>query len=454
MTPSARGPQPPPQLSGGRARTQRVLILVGQVAALTCWFSASAVSANLKVAFHIGEQSSVLLSSAVQLGFVIGALSSATLNVADRVPPSRLYGVSALVAATCTALLALFVRDFGLAVLLRLLTGVALAGVYPVGMKLMASWSTPATRGRALGLLVGGLTLGSATPQLIRGVQSLTWQWVLLIAAIVTALGGLLVGTLCASGPNIDARATHFDPKYAVRMFRELRPRLATIGYLGHMWELYALWTWLPTFILSSQEVRGDHVGSGVNVVAFVAIGIAGFAGCLVGGLVADRIGRAPAAVTALVVSGTCCLLSPVFYGRSLPVLAVFLVVWGAAVIADSGVFSTALSETANQRLVGTALTAQTAFGFLLTVVSIQLVSVFVWAAGWRFAFMFLALGPVIGAIAMTRFGRAARATPEPVPRPPARLRSARRSGPASGRYGEQLSGIAEQAQEEEVNHE
>ena len=397
-----------PDIQSGdrRARTQRLLIVVSQVAALTCWFSASAVSADLKAVLGVGDQGSVLLASSVQLGFVIGALTSAAVNLPDRVRPATLYCVNAVVAAACTALLALFVRDFAAAVLVRLVTGMALAGVYPVGMKLMASWASPALRARAMGLLVGGLTLGSAVPQLIRGIEDLPWQGVLLTAAAITSIGGLIVGAGVRPGPNLDQRAVHFDPRYAVRMFRETRPRLANLGYLGHMWELYALWTWLPVFVLHSQLSSGGSTHSVVNLVAFVAIGVAGLAGCLGGGWAADRFGRAPAAVTALMISGSCCLLSPLFYGRSLPWLTVLLVVWGAAVIADSGVFSTALSETVDQRFVGTALTAQTAFGFLLTILSIHLVQVVATVVTWQFAFVLLAPGPVVGAIAMARFGR------------------------------------------------
>jgi MFS family permease len=374
------------------------------------------VSADLKIVLGIGDVGTVLLASSVQLGFVIGALLSAVINLPDRGRPSSLYCISAVVAAMCTAVLALFVRDFTAAVLLRLVTGMALAGVYPVGMKLMASWASPALRARALGLLVGGLTLGSAAPQLIRGMEDLPWQGVLLTAAAITSVGGLIVGAGVRLSPNLYQRAVHFDPRYAVRMFRETRPRLANLGYLGHMWELYALWTWLPVFVLHSQLASGGSTGSAVNLVAFLAIGVAGLAGCLAGGWGADRFGRAPAAVTALVISGSCCLVSPLFYGRSLPWLTVLLVVWGAAVIADSGVFSTALSETVDQRLVGTALTAQTAFGFLLTILSIHLVQVVASLVTWQFAFMLLAAGPVVGALAMARFGRATTALANTLP--------------------------------------
>ena len=375
-----------------------------QVAALSCWFSASAVAPGLQQDLGIGDTAAVLLTSSVQLGFVVGALVSAIVNLPDRIPPTVLYGASAVAAAAFTALLPLVAGGAASAILLRFLTGVVLAGVYPVGMKLMAAWTTPAQRGRALGILVGALTLGSAVPQLIRGVEDLSWSGVLFAASAVTLAGGVVAILLVRPGPNLQTRATSFDPVYAVRMFTQRAPRLANLGYLGHMWELYALWTWLPTFVLMSQAERGGSTGSVVNLTAFVAIGIAGVLGCLAGGYASDAFGRAPAAVTALVVSGSCCLLSPFFFGSELPLLAVFLFVWGAAVIADSSVFSAALSETADQHLVGTALTAQTAFGFLLTISTIHLVPYLADLVGWRYVFVVLAIGPVIGAVAMSRF--------------------------------------------------
>ena len=394
-------------MAATQARKQRALIAVVQVAALSCWFSASAVAPAMQRDLDLGSTGAVLLTSSVQVGFVVGAVSSAALNLADRVPIAVLYALSAFLAATCTLLISAFATGLPETLALRLLTGVALAGVYPVGMKLMASWSEPARRGRALGLLVGALTLGSAVPQLIRGLQDLPWPGVLLAAAAVTAAGGMTALLLVRAGPHLQTGGTHLEPAYALRMFRERGPRLANHGYLGPMWELYALWTWLPTFVLLSQRDAGGSTGAVVNLTSFLAIGVAGVLGCWLGGVASDRFGRAPAAVTAMVVSGTCCLLAPVFFGSPVLVLGCFLFVWGAAVIADSAVFSTALTETADQRFVGTALTAQTATGFLLTVVTIHAVPRLADAVGWQYVFLALAIGPLSGAFAMARFGRA-----------------------------------------------
>ncbi|PWW59546.1 MFS transporter [Actinokineospora spheciospongiae] len=371
-------------------------IAVVQVLALAVWFSVSAVVPGLRQEWGIGAAEAVWLTGAVQVGFVVGAVGSAALTLADRVRPHLLLAACALAAAACTAVLAVAVDGMAGAVPLRFLTGVCLAGVYPVGMKLMASWSESATRGRSLGILVGALTVGSALPHLLGGVGHLPWRGVLAVAAGLGVVGAVVAVVSVRPGPHAAVGAPPRNPRYAVAMFGERGPRLVNFGYFGHMWELYALWTWLPAFL-----VAAGTGGAASEVLVFFALGVAGVVGCLLGGWASDRCGRSSAAVGALAVSGACCLLSPIAFAAGPAALAVLCVVWGAAVIADSGVFSTVLSETADQRYVGTALTAQTALGFTLTTVSIALVPVFAEAAGWRYAFLLLAPGPLVGAVAM-----------------------------------------------------
>jgi len=382
---------------------QRATIAAVQVLAITAWFSASAVVPTLERTWHISSTDAVWLTASVQIGFVIGAIGSVLLSLADRYRPQVLIGSAAGGAAALTAVLALAVDSLGPAIVLRLLTGVCLAAVYPVGMKAMASWAPPLSRGRAFGLLIGALTLGSAMPQLISGSADLPWRGVMLAAAGVTAVGALLALIGIRPGPHSGGASGRPHPRYALAMFRSRGPRLANLGYFGHMWELYALWTWLPTFVLYGAAGGPGHEH---HLGLFVAIGVAGVCGCALGGWAADRFGRPVAAAVALIVSGSCCLLSPLMFRAGWVPLLIFILVWGAAVIADSGVFSTALSETADQRYVGTALTAQTAFGFLLTVVTIQFVPVFAGHVGWQFALWLLAPGPVFGALAMTALGR------------------------------------------------
>ena len=223
----------------------------------------------------------------------------------------------------------------------------------------------------------------------------------MLAAAALTATGGVVALTLVRPGPHLDIRAVTPNPRHALAIFAQRGSRLVSLGYFGHMWELYALWTWLAMFVNTGRAQRGDAASS-TGVIAFTVIGVAGAIGCLLGGWASDRFGRPPVAVSALMTSCACCVASPMFFTAPTVILVAFLLVWGFAVIADSGVFSTSLSETTDARLVGTALTAQTAIGLLLTVVTIQLVPVVADLIGWQYAFLLLAPGPLLGAVAMS----------------------------------------------------
>ncbi|OZG26154.1 MFS transporter [Williamsia sp. 1138] len=391
------------KISAPQSSSQKALIALAQVLCLAVWFSASAVMPAVQEEWNIGSAVAVWLTASVQLGFVAGAVLSTALNLADRIRPQVLLGASAFGAASCTAV---FAASPGLAagIPLRLLTGVFLAGVYPVGMKLMASWSTNASRGRSLGLLIAALTLGSSLPHLISGLGDLPWRAVLLCAAALSTVGGLLALGLIRTGPFAASAPATFRPRYALEMFRSRRVLLVNLGYFGHMWELYALWTWLPVYLVARQEYSTSPISP--SLMSFLAIGLAGIVGCLIGGWAADRYGRAPAAITALAISGACCALSGALFEAPFALVVIFLAIWGAAVIADSGVFSTSLTEVADPRYIGTALTAQTAIGFLLTVVSIQIIPYYAELVGWKYAFTLLALGPLVGVVAMAFFSR------------------------------------------------
>ncbi|MFI8191634.1 MFS transporter [Streptomyces sp. NPDC085946] len=391
---------------------QRGAIAAVQVLGLAVWFSMSAVVPGLRDDWGLTAGGAVWLTASVQFGFVAGAVTSATLNLADRVPPQRLLAASAAAAAACTVVLALVADRPAVAVPLRFLTGLFLAGVYPTGMKLMASWSGSAGRGRTMGVLIAALTLGSTLPHLIAGVGSLPWRHVLLAAAAAGLTGSVVALLFVRPGPHAAPAAPARNPRYALTMFTERGPRLANLGYFGHMWELYALWTWIPSFLLATDTARA--LPGSVEVTVFLTMGLGGAAGCLLGGWAADRFGRPPAALAALCVSGLCCLLSPLLFHAPPLLLLAFCTLWGAAVIADSGVFSTSLSEVADHRYIGTALTGQTAIGFALTVVTIQLTPLLADAIGWRHAFLLLAPGPLAGALAMRAFGNAAPAAVRP----------------------------------------
>ena len=374
-------------------------IALSQLLVLTVWFSAAAVAPQLEAAWSLTSSQSSLLTLAVQLGFVIGALASAVFNLADIVPARTMFTASAAVAAFANAgIILLSDSPLVVATLLRLLVGVALAGVYPAGLKVVSGWFE-ARRGAALGVLVGALTIGSAFPHLLRGT-GLAWETVILSSSILALLGGLVMWRQVIDGP-FDTAPTAFSLRLVGAVVRNREVRLATYGYLGHMWELYAMWTWTAAFLLASAVAGGYSVGW-VSTATFFIIGIGGI-GSWVAGVLADKYGRELVAGGAMAISGTCALLTPLIFGAS-PVLVLALFgIWGVTVIADSAQFSALVTETAHDRFRGTALTLQTAVGFLLTLVTIRGVPIIAESAGWQFAFPWLALGPILGLAAMVR---------------------------------------------------
>lgn len=385
------------------ARRQLALVALVQVLVLSLWFSASAVVPALRIEWALGTYGGIWLTAIVQIGFATGAVVSAVLNLADRIPPPLLVGASALFGALATVAVVAWARSAVTAVPLRFLVGFALAGVYPVGMKIVVSWY-PTARGMALGVVIGALTLGSALPQLLIVVNPLAWPGVLLGAAGLAVLGAVVCVLFVRMGP--DTRPSPpLEPRYVLRMFADRRQRLVNLGYFGHMWELYALWAWLPAYVAASYAAWsvGADSRAAVGLTSFVVIGVAGAIGCVLAGRLADRYGRTPVAGTAMLVSGGCAVASVVVFGAHPAVFGIVLLVWGATVVADSAQFSAALSEVADPRYVGTALTAQTAIGFLLSVVTIQALPLLADAVGWRAAVPLLAVGPLLGVVAMVR---------------------------------------------------
>ena len=371
--------------------------------AMTTWFSAAAVLPQLRAELSLSPMAATLLVIAVQLGFVVGAVASAATNLSDLVSPRRLIFASAVGAAVVNALL-LVAPSPAVAVTLRGATGLFLAGVYPPSLKAMATWFRR-SRGTALGIMVGALTAGSAAPHLVNGLGGVRWQVVIVATSVLTLAGGVLAVVAGRDGPFPFPRAT-FDPRQAGRVFADRSVRLASLGYFGHMWELYAMWAWFAAFFTAVLTARGAPDPSRQAAFATFAVIAVGALGCWVGGVLGDRWGRPRTTALAMAASGTCAvLIGPLSTGPAWLVLAVGLV-WGFWVVADSAQFSTLVTEVADQRYVGTAVTLQLATGFTLTVATIWLVPVLVEAVGWRWAFAALAPGPALGVVAMLRLRR------------------------------------------------
>jgi MFS family permease len=379
-----------------------VLLSIAELFGMALWFSGSAVVPALSHEWNLSTSQASWLANAVQFGFVAGTLISATLNLADIITTRHLFAVCALLGALTNAFFGLYVHQPGTAIALRFLTGVCLAGVYPPGMKLMATWFRE-RRGMALGVLVGALTMGKATPYLVNALGSSNWRINVVFVSILAVLGGLIVLLFVSDGPHALPRAT-FDLTQIVKVFGNRGVRLASFGYFGHMWELYAMWIWIPVMIRAS--VAAQH---GNPIVAetgsFLVIG-AGAIGCVVAGLIADRVGRTVVTSVAMAISGSCCLLVGFLYGGSVWPLLLLAVVWGASVVADSAQFSSCVTELGDPQYIGTALTLQMCVGFLLTTISIELIPKMVEAVKWRYAFMILAPGPFLGVLAMLRLRR------------------------------------------------
>jgi len=374
------------------------LLALAMVLSMTTWFSASAVLPALRQLWSLSSGESAWLTIAVQLGFVVGALVSSITNVSDLVPARRVFFASSLGAAAANALVAI-APDATIAVALRALTGFFVAGVYPPAMKVMATHFRTG-RGVALGVMIGALTIGSAMPHLVNGLGGLPWQAVVLASSVMTVAGGLIAVAFVPDGPFAFPRAT-FEPRYIVRALRDPAVRLVNLGYFGHMWELYAMWTWFAIFFGESIAASvGANAANAGPLGAFAVIG-AGAIGCYAGGVLGDRWGRTRTTALAMAVSGTCSLLIGLTFGAAPWIVLAVGLVWGIAVVADSAQFSTMITEVAEQAYVGTTLAFQLAVGFSLTVATIWLVPVVRDALGWWAAFAVLAPGPFLGVVAM-----------------------------------------------------
>ncbi len=392
------------ELGGRMARTGKSfavsMITVCQLMALALWFSATAVLPQLRAEFDISTLQSSLFTSSVLLGFVIGTVISAALGLADRIEPRRFWAASAMIAATANILILTVPVDGVVVILLRLITGVCMAGIYPVGMKMVATWSRGDT-GFLVGLLVGALTMGSAMPHLFSVAVPLDWRWVIVIASVSAYIASIVILFVHLGGTP--GKSPRFDPKMVGKIWANKPLRHACYGYFGHMWELYAMWGWIGLFLYGAYSDRMiDNPGIWSALSTFAIVGVGAF-GSLAGGYYADRIGRTTVTITAMVISGACAVVAGAFGDAPFAILLVICIIWGISVVADSAQFSSCVIELADPHQVGTALTLQNAIGFMIALVSIHLVPIVAESFGWWGAFAMLAIGPVLGTVAMVR---------------------------------------------------
>ena len=373
--------------------------------ATSVWFSGTAAAPILKTVWQLNHVQMAWLTVAVQLGFIAGTFLYSIFNLADIFRARYVFFLSAVLSALFNGIFALLCSDIGSAVFFRFLTGVTLAGVYPVGMKLVASWFRTGL-GWRLGVMVGALTLGTAFPYLIQAVGAgLNWQFLTSLASILALIGGLIVLRLIPEGPFLRETA-RFDIRAAFRMFRRRSFRLQASGYFGHMWELYTFWALSSVFFTEALARRSRYFTFNIPLIAFFIIAV-GTVGCILGGWISRTWGERKVALLSLFVSGGLCLLSGFIFELTPWILMAMLFIWGFFVVADSPQFSALAAVYCPPEYTGTAFTIQNGIGFGITVISLQVIPWISQSIGWQWAFMFLAPGPVLGAIAIIRLKEA-----------------------------------------------
>ncbi|MES0810094.1 MFS transporter [Roseibium sp. SCPC15] len=380
------------------------LLMLAEIAGMSLWFMSAAILPDLTREFDISEFRQAALSSAVQIGFVAGALVSALLGLADRIDPRRFFAACAILAALFNASL-LFVEPGGSAsILARFITGALLAGVYPVGMKIAVGWGK-ADRGFLVGTLVGALTLGSAAPHLLALLGGTDWRWSLSVASLASAVGG--VACLFTGLGPFHAKAPRMKMKAVLTAWTNPKIRYAYSGYLGHMWELYAMWAWIGVALTISfaGQMSSEAALSLSRLVAFLTIAAGGVAS-VIAGIVADRVGKANIAILAMAVSGSAAIASALTFGGPAWLTIICVLIWGAAILPDSAQFSALVADYSPPDQAGSLMTFQTALGFALTFFTVQLTPLAADVISWPGVFIIMAIGPALGIVGMLRLKR------------------------------------------------
>jgi len=376
------------------------IIIISQFFCTSLWFAGNGVMDNLVLDFQLNENALGHLTSVVQFGFIFGTLIFAFFTIADRFSPSKVFFVSALIGALFNLGVIWEGNNLITLLMFRFLTGFFLAGIYPIGMKIAADYYDKGL-GKSLGFLVGALVLGTAFPHLLKDITSeIPWKYVLISTSVLAALGGLIIVLFVPNGPFRKA-SQKFDVKVFSKVFQNRKLRSAAFGYFGHMWELYAFWTFVPVILVSYAESQSlTHFN--IPLLSFIIIGI-GFVSCSLGGILSQKVGAKKVAVFSLSLSGLCCLVFPLLFSSSSEIVFIsFLLFWGMVVIADSPMFSTLVANSADPKIKGTALTLVNSIGFTITIVSIQLLTLLI-EFDSAFIYMILVLGPIFGLISLQR---------------------------------------------------
>ncbi|MHA2008563.1 MAG: MFS transporter [Promethearchaeota archaeon] len=370
------------------------LVSIALLFSLTVWFSANAITPQLIILWNLNQTDLALLSIILIIGFVLGGLIYSVFNLPDLINTPIFFSLNALLAALGNFLAALS-PNFLFFITFRFITGFFLAGVYPTAMKLISSWFKR-NRGLAIGILLGALTAGSGLPYIFNLTGLPNWRIMLSISSLLALFGSVLIFTFIQEGSHL-VKGAKFQFSNIKELFSKKSVRYANYSYFGHMWELYAFWVWIPKFL---QEVH-SRTNPGIDLNLYFSLGtflvfISGALGNMIGGKVADIIGRTKFNILMSIVSGLSSLTIGFFLNNY--VLAVVIaIIWGLTVVPDSPQYSAMISELSNPAYIGTALAIQTAVGFAITNITIWLLPIIVDLIGWTYGFVFLVFGPVFG---------------------------------------------------------